>query len=99
MQTYICSDPLQELYNTILDIKNPSHLPFTRELLYTQQAEPQDPYALDYSTSLAYPAQEPWGATSTGSVAQQSVYHVDYEDPPSSANTDEDTGSNSSSAS
>ena len=99
MQTYICSDPLQELYNTVLDIKNPSHLPFTRELLYAQQAEPQDPYALDCANSLAYPTQEPWSTTTTEGVAPQNVYHVDYEDPPSAANTDDDTGSNSSSAS
>ena len=58
MQSYICSDPLQGLYNTVLDIKKPSHLPFTRELLYAQQVEPHDPYGLDYAASVAYPAQE-----------------------------------------
>ena len=80
MQCYICSDPLQDLYNTVLDIKKQSHLPFTRELLYAQQVEPHDPYGLDYATRVAYPAQEPWDTNNTDDVAQQNVYHVDYED-------------------
>ena len=100
MQCYICSDPLQDLYNTVLDIKQPSHQPFTRELLYAQQAEPHDQYGLDYASSVAYPAQEAsWERGNTDGVAQQEVYHADYEEPPSSANTDEDTGSNFSTAS
>ena len=70
------------------------------ELIYARQVEPHDQYGLDYASSVAYPTQEAsWETSNTDGVTQQEVYHADYEEQPSSTNTDEDTGSNSSSAS